>query len=158
MCWTFARVAVLPFALTPGRLKKPAFMQTAWNPWCCVMYKQAESFGLNCFLVFSDQGRTVNYLGNRHTLEIDSGVDKIHIHTYNCDGSRFFLVIQPSYSLYKLTFITWKILNFSGKLPCSIHGLHTYYTALDRNNAQRKHCHSIRREIYSENYFVLSKV
>ena len=29
----------------------------------------------------SDQGRTVNYLGNRHTLEIDSGVDKIHIHT-----------------------------------------------------------------------------
>ena len=30
---------------------------------------------------FSDQGRTVNYLGNRHTLEIDSGVDKIHIHT-----------------------------------------------------------------------------
>ena len=35
-------------------------------------------------------------LSSRHTLEIDLGIDKIHINTYNnCDFSHFFLGVQP---------------------------------------------------------------
>jgi len=48
-----------------------------------------------------------------------------------------------------------KLLNFHGKCRVRVHDLHTYNMALDRNNAQRKYFHSIRRAIF---YFIESVI
>ena len=69
VCWAFVGVAVLLFALIPGCLKNPAIQENCSNPSASIA---------SLFLATTGNSQS---LSSRHTLEIDSDLDKIRIYT-----------------------------------------------------------------------------
>ena len=79
VCWAFVGVAVLLFALIPGCLKNPAIQENSLESRMCYANRMNPSASIaSLFLATTGNSQS---LSSRHTLEIDSDLDKIRIYT-----------------------------------------------------------------------------
>ena len=79
VCWAFVGVAVLLFALIPGCLKNPAIQENCLESRMCYANRMNPSASIaSLFLATTGNSQSLN---SRHTLEIDSDLDKIRIYT-----------------------------------------------------------------------------